>query len=98
MEQGCSRGFPATQESIKKTVPFLGGPDFTKVFVVETNASQHEIRAVLMQDRHPLAYISKVTGAKWHELSIYEKCSWLWSLQLKNATVNRSMTRRETLI
>ena len=53
--------------------PVLGIPDFSKTFIVETDASTHGIDAVLMQDKHPLAFISKTLGPKWKHLSVYEK-------------------------
>jgi len=53
--------------------PVLGIPDFSKAFVVETDASTHGIGAVLIQDGHPLAFISKALGPKWQGLSVYEK-------------------------
>ncbi|XP_040381111.1 uncharacterized protein LOC121054722 [Oryza brachyantha] len=43
------------------------------VFVVETNASDHGVGAVLSQDKHPLAYINKALGPKTEGLSTYEK-------------------------
>lgn len=55
------------------TTPVLQLPDFEKPFVVETDASYHGIRAVLMQNGHPLAYLSKALGPKSVGLSIYEK-------------------------
>jgi hypothetical protein len=42
----------------------LGLPDFTKPFVVKTNASDLGFRAVLMQEGHPIAYLSKLCAKK----------------------------------
>lgn len=53
--------------------PVLAVPDFDKQFIVETDASKNGIRAVLMQDNHPLAYISRSLGPRWQKLSVYEK-------------------------
>ncbi|XP_074303743.1 uncharacterized protein LOC141638224 [Silene latifolia] len=39
-------------------------PDFNEEFVIETDASGHGIGAVLMQQGHPLAYISKALSPK----------------------------------
>lgn len=41
--------------------------------MIENHASNHEIGAVLMQQGHPLAFISRALGLKWQKLYVYEK-------------------------
>jgi hypothetical protein len=53
--------------------PVLVLPDFSKPFSIETDASDAGVGAVLMQDHHPIAYISKSFGPKLKGLSTYEK-------------------------
>jgi len=55
--------FKALKEDMTST-PVLTLPDFSKTFVVETDASGEGIRAVLMQESHPIAYLSKALSPK----------------------------------
>jgi hypothetical protein len=51
----------------------LALPNFSRPFCIETDASASGIGAVLTQDGHPLAYISRALGPKSRGLSTYEK-------------------------
>ena len=53
--------------------PVLALPDFTKTFILETDASDSGFGVVLMQEGHPIAYLSKPLSGKNQGLSTYEK-------------------------
>ncbi|XP_056850923.1 uncharacterized protein LOC108825184 [Raphanus sativus] len=55
------------------SAPVLALPDFSKTFIVETDASNTGIGAILMQDNHPVCYISRALGPRHQGLSVYEK-------------------------
>lgn len=48
-------------------------PNFSEQFVLETDASDQELGVVLMQDDHPVAYLSKPLCSKNPGMSTYEK-------------------------
>jgi hypothetical protein len=50
--------------------PMLALPNFQEPFIVETDACQDGIGAVLMQKGQAIAYLSKALGEKHRSLSI----------------------------
>ena len=53
--------------------PVLAVPDYSKQFVIETDASDAGFGAVLMQEGHPISYLSKPLSVENQALSTYEK-------------------------
>jgi hypothetical protein len=53
--------------------PVLALPDFTQPFVLETDACNTGVGAVLMQNNHPVAYQSQALSPRNQALSTYEK-------------------------
>jgi hypothetical protein len=53
--------------------PVLALPDFAQPFVIETDACDTGVGAVLMQQGHPIAYMSKALCVMNRKLSVYEK-------------------------
>jgi RNase H-like domain found in reverse transcriptase len=62
-----------TLKQAMSQAPILSLLNFSKPFIVETDASQFGIGAVLMEDKQPLAFLSKKLGPKNQDLSTYEK-------------------------
>ena len=68
-----------TQQAFEKlkvaltTAPVLALPSWDKEFVVETDACDVGIGAVLMQESHPIAYLNNALAPKHKSLLVYEK-------------------------
>lgn len=73
---GWNKEAAAAFEQLKREIteaPVLALPDFSKPFVVETDASSGGVGAVLTQESHPIAYYSKTLGTRASLKPIYEK-------------------------
>ena len=55
------------------TTPVLTLPGFNVPFVVETDASEVGVGAVLTHNDQPVAFLSKALGLAHQKLFIYEK-------------------------
>ena len=70
--QQCQEAFDLLKQALVQA-PLLTVPNFSKQFVVETDASDCGLGAVLMRDNHPISYLSKALCALNKGLSTYEK-------------------------
>ncbi|KAL0451522.1 UNVERIFIED_CONTAM: Transposon Tf2-11 polyprotein [Sesamum latifolium] len=91
------------------TDPVLALPDMSKLFMVETDASDYALGGVLMQDGHPVAFESRKLKDVERRYSVHEKellavvhCLRLWRhyllgspfvVKTDNTTVSHFMTQ-----
>lgn len=68
----AAAAFNSLKQAMAST-PVLALADFEIPFVIETDACDEGLGAVIMQQGRPIAYLSKALGAKNKQLSIYEK-------------------------
>ena len=64
--------FEQLKEALINT-PVLALPDFSQEFVIESDAYGVGIGAVLQQNGHPIAYLSKTLAPKHLTMSVYDK-------------------------
>jgi hypothetical protein len=68
----ATEAFTTLKKAMMQT-PVLALPNFSLPFTVETDACDSGVGAVLMQQGHPIAYMSKALGIMNRKLFVYEK-------------------------
>lgn len=66
------KSFDSLKEALM-SAPVLALPNFDQELIVETDASNSGIGAVLIQSDHPIAFISRMLSVKHQALSVYDK-------------------------
>jgi predicted dienelactone hydrolase len=69
---GAEKAFEQLKAAMT-TVLVHAMPDSNQPFVLETDTSERGIGAIIMQNKRPIAYLSKGLGGKVMGLSTYEK-------------------------
>lgn len=64
--------FEALKSSLV-TAPVLALPNFSKPFHIQTDACDSGVGAVILQEGHPLTFVSKALGPRTRNLSTYDK-------------------------
>lgn len=72
--------FEALKEALI-TASTLALPDFTKPFIVETDACDYGVGAMLQQEGHPIDYMSKALGPRMRGYPPMRKYTWPWFSQ-----------------
>lgn len=62
-----------TLQKVVISAPTLTMPGFSKQFLLECDTSRKGLRAVLMQNKHPIAFFSKALSDQSFSKSTYEK-------------------------
>lgn len=60
-------------KQVVTSIPVISLPDISKPFTIETDTSGLGIRAVLSQEKHTIAFLSKSLSPKNQALSVYDK-------------------------
>ncbi|GKF40465.1 retrovirus-related pol polyprotein from transposon 17.6, partial [Tanacetum coccineum] len=68
----AQEAFERLQQAMMQS-PVLALLNFDEEFVIEIDVSGFGIWAVLQQNKHPIAYLSKTLAPKHQSLSTYEK-------------------------
>jgi len=63
--------------------------DFNKTFIIEANATECGIEAVLMQENHSIAFITRALNKQQQSLSTYERApgSSIYNLEMETLFV-----------
>lgn len=69
------------------TIIVLALSDFSKTFVMETDALRYGLGAVLMRNQQPIAFFSWVLSTKSQQKSVYERELMATVLAIQNGSI-----------